>query len=105
LFPGCAKANYPGVYARVSSAKKWIDQTICANTISKAGFAGCTATGPAPAPVRPPTRAPVRPPTRRPTRSPTRFPTEPPVAADDFSPTDDALTDDYSTDDFLPGRA
>jgi secreted trypsin-like serine protease len=39
--PGCALANCPGVYARVSSAKKWIDQTICANTIAKAGFTRC----------------------------------------------------------------
>ncbi|KAL7493437.1 hypothetical protein ACHAWT_002557 [Skeletonema menzelii] len=35
---GCAMAEYPGVYARVSSQYKWIRTTVCQNSKSDHGF-------------------------------------------------------------------
>merc|ERR1712238_374430 len=62
----CGKKT-PGVYARVSSGKKFIFGTMMK--------------------YRTPTRLPTRAPTRSPTRSPTRFPTEKPSKQPTKSPT------------------
>lgn len=50
---GCARSSYPGVYARVSWAKSWIDSTICSITsVAKAGCPGVSLPrAPVPAPV------------------------------------------------------
>merc|ERR1712238_575446 len=66
----CGKKT-PGVYARVSSGKKFIFGTMMKYRT----------------PTRVPTRAPTRSPTRSPTRTPTPFPTEKPSKQPTKSPT------------------
>ena len=65
---GCALANQPGVYGRVSSLRAFIDAQVAAN----AGAA------PAPLPTKSPTRPPV---TRAPVAAPVAAPVTAPVAA------------------------
>ncbi|GKY91250.1 hypothetical protein MPSEU_000097600 [Mayamaea pseudoterrestris] len=72
---GCARAGKPGVYARISGAKDWIDQTIC--SLSSYPPSWCFAQQ---APISTLTvNQPVAPPTQRPTPPPSRYPTLPPT--------------------------
>jgi trypsin len=45
---GCAKPNKPGVYARTSAAKDWIEETVCNNFNSVASFCDNPPTPPKP---------------------------------------------------------
>lgn len=55
---GCARAKKPGVYAKVSSAKSWIDSTVC--SITSVPKLGCPGVSAASMPLPSPSRAPVR---------------------------------------------
>lgn len=37
---GCAQAQYPGVYSRVSTAESWIKQVVCSDWNADASFCG-----------------------------------------------------------------
>ena len=76
---GCALANKPGVYTRISAYGGWIQRQICALSDSKP--AACE---PSPAPVAPPSLART---TTKPTMQPTNKPTPAPVVAPTREPT------------------
>eukprot|EP00546_Thalassionema_frauenfeldii_P019163 CAMPEP_0178898210 /NCGR_PEP_ID=MMETSP0786-20121207/2200_1 /TAXON_ID=186022 /ORGANISM="Thalassionema frauenfeldii, Strain CCMP 1798" /LENGTH=535 /DNA_ID=CAMNT_0020568895 /DNA_START=125 /DNA_END=1732 /DNA_ORIENTATION=+ len=76
---GCARANYPGVYSRISGAMDWIKDTVCndGGTQYKPDFCdGSGGGGSNPSSTRPPTSVP----TTSQTRPPTSFPTQPPAS-------------------------
>jgi trypsin len=92
---GCADPNYPGIYARVSSAIDWIKSVACTEWGSSVN--GLCGTGPVPVPTRAPVSAPTRAPVA-PTPAPVvrPAPTPSPVA----SPTCTTLTVKLRTDDW-----
>eukprot|EP00934_Nitzschia_sp_Nitz4_P002690 Nitzschia sp. Nitz4//scaffold282_size24342//8944//11622//NITZ4_008354-RA/size24342-augustus-gene-0.14-mRNA-1//1//CDS//3329545626//2680//frame0 len=69
---GCAEAQYPGVYARVSSGFSWIKSVVCTQWGSNADF--CDNASPTPAPQPNPTPAPQPAPTPAPQANPTPAP-------------------------------
>jgi len=84
---GCARPGYPGVYARISSQKSWIQQTICTDhSEPKPGF--CSTLPPTSSQTLPPTTSPTSSPqTLPPTTSPTSSPqTLPPTTSSTSSP-------------------
>lgn len=88
---GCAEPGYPGVYARVSSAREWIEDTVCNAWNQNADFCdggGSSPTTPVANPTSPPTRSPTPSPSRSPVNSPTDSPTLNPTPSPTPNPTD-----------------
>jgi len=92
---GCARAEYPGVYARVSANINWIETQMCALAGAACPTPPPTTATPTPNPtvkptLRPTTPAPTAKPTVKPTLPPTTpapVPTTPPPVAPTPKPT------------------
>ena len=90
---GCARENYPGVYARVSSAHGWIKQVVCGNEgmwNTNASF--CDGSN-----NNSPTMSPVVAPTPAPPTGGTPSPPSSPSSCVDLKL--ELLTDEYGSDD------
>lgn len=71
---GCAEANSPGVYARVSSEIAWMKQVICDEWNVEASMCGPSTPTTPPPPVTAPVSAPVTAPVQAPQSQPTPTP-------------------------------
>lgn len=74
---GCAEPNYPGIYARVSSAVSWIESIVCDQWDSTGSFCGGNNNNNPTSPTTPPAPAPTQPnnPAPAPQPQPTPVPT------------------------------
>ena len=101
---GCAEANSPGVYARVSSEIDWMKQVICDEWNVEASMCGpSTPTTPPPpvtAPVTAPTKAPQSAPTKAPQSAPQPQPTPTPPLSSECSAGQSDITLFFKFDDF-----
>jgi len=85
---GCAHAESPGVYARVSTAYGWITDQVCEMSNFPPAFCGPQPTPPpTPEPTPQPTNSPSLRPTLAPTNAPTPAPTNAPTPAPTNAPT------------------
>lgn len=83
---GCAFSNYPGVYARVSSATSFIQSVVCDEWGSNSSLCdGNNGPSPTPVPTPRPTPRPTIAPMTSPTPRPTARPTEAQTQANDGS--------------------
>jgi len=98
---GCARRNYPGVYARVGGVIDWINEQICDLSDNPPSFCGGNidpsptarpVTAPTPRPVTAPTPRPVTAPTPRPVTAPTPRPVTAPTARPVTAPTPRPIT-------------
>lgn len=93
---GCALANYPGVYARVSSQFEWIKSVVCNNHSSSTlpAWCGASTSSPTLTITSAPTKAPVVSLTAAPTLAPIPAPTSSPTPTNDDGYYDDNYYDD-----------
>jgi len=93
----CGSSEYPGVYARLSSAYKWINHVTC----NKLQSDSCTANGEIRTfvAIPPPTPNPTSKPTKFPTSSPTEYPSSSTIEKDSTANT---FTKDSTTN--LPAK-